>query len=466
VSLSGQTKALPFGGIQARFGTRGDLILAAALPIVFLSERFQPGFTLHLGATQVDIRLADLAVVSVAFVAAVVAKQQGLAALRAGRAVWITAAAFLAFTFVATFYPLGFAHGYPWKTHLVTAFKYSEYALLAPAVPLLVRTGRQVHLLMVAVTALSAVATLIGLLQFGGVHILAAWPAGGRQPSFVGVDDFGALSAATYVLAVGCVAAGPHSSFERRLAWTAGVAGGLGVICSGSLAAVLGSLLAAGAAAAVSRRWHLLTLRRGLALALMAATMVGGGIFMRGTALTSFAHFLGVGHTNPSTQVESYSQRWVLDYIGFRMFAGHPVLGTGWASGYDQEAYGPYLAAARARFPSQPPLAFPSPEHPWGIQNAYVQTLAELGIVGFALFVTMILTGLGVAGRQLRGAVPAPNTPALIGLLWLLVAAGVWNSLWLIAGIPFDALIWLAFGFAATAVPRPRRAADSLTVRR
>jgi hypothetical protein len=40
----------------------------------------------------------------------------------------------------------------------------------------------------------------------------------------------------------------------------------------------------------------------------------------------------------------------------------------------------------------------------------------------------------------------------LYGLLWICVALGVWNGLWFIAGAPFDALIWLAFGFAAAPV--------------
>ena len=43
---------------------------------------------------------------------------------------------------------------------------------------------------------------------------------------------------------------------------------------------------------------------------------------------------------------------------------------------------------------------------------------------------------------------------ALLGLLWLCVVVGVWNGLWFIGGNPFDALIWLAFGFVAAPVAR------------
>lgn len=429
---------------------RAPLVFAGALPVLFIHARYQPTVTLHAGGTHVATRLSDLAVLVIVVVALIVGARTRFASLRAGRAVWATAAAFLAFTFVATFYPLAFAHGYPWKTHLVTAFKYTEYALIAPAVALLVRKRSDLQLLLVALVLVSVAATTVGLLQFFAVPILHPWPAGGRQPSFVGVDDFGALSAVTYAVALGCVAVGPRSVFDRRLAWTAGIAGGLGAVCAGALAGVLGALLAAAAAAIVGRRWRLLDAKRGVVLAVMAVWVLGGGIMMRGAALTHFAHFLGLGHENQPGNVESYSQRWVLDYIGLRMFEGRPILGQGWQSGYDEEAYGPYLAAAKRRFPHQPELAFPSPAHSWGIQNAYVEALAELGIVGFALFAVMILTGLGNAVRKLLRGPPLPLTAALIGLLWLLVAGGVWNSLWLIAGNPFDAIIWLAFGLAAT----------------
>lgn len=428
---------------------RPSFIFIAALPLLFIHGRYQPGFTLHAGGTHVDVRLSDFAVIAIVVVALVVGARTRFAPLRGGLPVWVTAAAFLVFTFVATFYPLSFAHGYPWKTHLVTAVKYSEYALLAPAVALLIRRRDDLRLLLAVLVGVSAAATLVGLLQFFGVPLLHEWPAGGRQPSFVGVDDFGALSAAAYAIALGGVAVGPRNLFERRLTWVAALAGGLGGICSGALAGVIGVLLAAAAAAIIGRRWRLLDVRRAVVLALMAAAVLGGGIVMRGSALTHFAHFLGVGHENQPGNVESYSQRWVLDYIGFRMFEGHPLLGAGWQSGYDEEAYGPYLGAAKKKFPSQPPLAFPSPAHPWGIQNAYVEALAELGIVGFALFAVMILTGLGFSARTLLRGPPAPDTPALTGILWLFVAGGVWNSLWLIAGNPFDAIIWLAFGLAA-----------------
>jgi hypothetical protein len=41
---------------------------------------------------------------------------------------------------------------------------------------------------------------------------------------------------------------------------------------------------------------------------------------------------------------------------------------------------------------------------------------------------------------------------ALVGVSWILVAAGVWLGLGLVAGIPLLALTWLAFGFTCARV--------------
>ena len=56
------------------------------------------------------------------------------------------------------------------------------------------------------------------------------------------------------------------------------------------------------------------------------------------------------------------------------------------------------------------------------------------------------MLGCEPRARRVRAAVPS-----LVGLLWLLVAAGVWNGLGLVAGIPLDALTWLAVGMIGAA---------------
>jgi hypothetical protein len=54
-----------------------------------------------------------------------------------------------------------------------------------------------------------------------------------------------------------------------------------------------------------------------------------------------------------------------------------------------------------------------------------------------------------LSARAALRAPPELAVAATCGLLWLLVAAGTWNGLGLVAGIPLDAVTWLAFGLAA-----------------
>jgi hypothetical protein len=69
-------------------------------------------------------------------------------------------------------------------------------------------------------------------------------------------------------------------------------------------------------------------------------------------------------------------------------------------------------------------------------------------VIGFLLLVGLFASGLATAGRRvLRG----PPEAGLLAVLWLLVCVGVWNALGIIAGIPIDALTWVALGLAAAA---------------
>jgi O-antigen ligase len=132
----------------------------------------------------------------------------------------------------------------------------------------------------------------------------------------------------------------------------------------------------------------------------------------------------------------------MLGYIGIRLWRDHPLLGVGFErSGH---RYGPYLDDARRRFPDQPPLAFPSPRHEWGVQNLWIQSAADMGLVGLALAIGTVLAGLALAVR-------ASGRTALVAGGWILVAVGTWNGVGIVAGIPLQALTWMALGLAVVA---------------
>jgi hypothetical protein len=75
------------------------------------------------------------------------------------------------------------------------------------------------------------------------------------------------------------------------------------------------------------------------------------------------------------------------------------------------------------------------------VQLLYLQVAADLGIAGVAALLALATAGIAAGIRGVRSA-PA----ALVGLAWLLVAAGVWTGIGLVPGLPLGALTWLAFG--------------------
>jgi O-antigen ligase len=454
-TLGGPARRARATAFTASLSSPGTLVLAAALPILFLHVRFQPGFTISAGSTSVHVVLADLAVLAVAAVALWVWVRDR-PSLAAGRWVWIAAAAFLVWDFAAVVYPLALDESYDWHTHLVTAGKFAEYALLAPAFVVLVRRRADLELVLWTLVLWSVAASAVAVVQFFGWRILAGWPAGWRQPSFLGHHDLAGLSGA-----VGCLAllwlALPGSR-SARLSLVAAVSGVVGLILSGSTAGAIGFGLAA-VAAFVFGRWRGHVSRRRLAAILcLPLVVVAGLVPLRSGDVGHLLRYFGIGPKEKEQNVETLVQRTLLLYIGWRIFLDHPVIGTGFESSLEQSVYSPYLKDAHAKFPGSPARAFPSPEHPWGVQNLYVQTLAETGVIGFLLLVGLFVSGLATAGRVVlrRG----PPEVGLLAVLWLLVCLGVWNALGIIAGIPMDALTWLSLGLAVAAAASFGRRAE------
>lgn len=411
------------------------LLLAPAIPIIFLHVRYQPGVEIRIGGADVDVYLSDVAVLAIVAAALVAGRRLGFEPLRRARLLWLASALFFLWVVVDIALPAG-SYGYPWETHAVTAAKFFEYALLAPAVVLLVRRRADLTLLLGVVVAWSAVATVVGLIQFFGANIFVSGATFGRQLSFLGFHDFGALSAAALAVGLAAIAL-PAFALDRRIAWTGIASGVLGVILAAPVAAVIGLGVAALVLLAVALLRNELALRRFAVVGvILAVTAVGTGL-MRAD---QFARRADDGN------VQSYAQRTVLAWIGWQMFLDHPVAGVGWQASEDPQRFMPYVAAARREFPDEPELAFPAPDRPYGIQNLYIQTLADLGLVGLALLLTLLACAVGLASR-------ARDAVTTVGLAWLAVAAGVWAALGIVAGIPLDALTWLAVGLAGQDSP-------------
>lgn len=422
------------------------LALAAAIPVVFWHLRYQPSVHFDLGSTTVGIQLSDVAVLAVVVAGVTAGLRLGLAPLRPARDLWIAAGLLFAWIAVEIALPAG-SHGYPWQTHGVTAAKFLEYALLAPAVVLVIRRHADLLLLLGVIVVWSVLATFVALLQFAGADIFVSGATGGRQLSFLGFHDFGALSAAALTVGMAGIAL-QALGLDRRCAWVGAISGALGVILSAPIAAVVGLGIAAVALVAVCWLRHEVALRRLAAVAAILAVTAGGALAMRGDQLDEVLRFIGIETEQTANEdVQSYAHRSVLAWIGWQMFLDHPLAGVGWEASGDPERFMPYIPAARREFPDEPELAFPAPERRYGVQNLYVQTLADLGAVGLVLLVGVLACAASLALR-------ARNAFAVIGLLWTAVVAGVWAAQGIVAGIPLDALTWVALGLAGISYGR------------
>jgi O-antigen ligase len=148
--------------------------------------------------------------------------------------------------------------------------------------------------------------------------------------------------------------------------------------------------------------------------------------------------------------VETYSQRTVLSYIGLRIFQDHPIVGVGWQRSSRPDVFEPYVPDARERFPDVVDLAFPAKGREWGVQNLYVQMLADAGIIGLALLLVVGAAALVLAWRAASRAPPPWATgTGLLVVCALLTVAAEWASVGVVPGIPMQAATCLLLGLAA-----------------
>ena len=378
-------------------------MLALAVPLLFLHTHFLPGATVR-GA---HANLADLAAVAVAVAGLWTGLAEGFAPLRAGRWIWIAAAAFFVVIAASIAYGAATDAAYLLGKHSVTALKLLEYALMAPAAALIVRRRRDLELLFASVTVWTVAALVFGLLQFFGAiedFSVGHMRAGGREPSFLGPHDFAALSSMALALALAAVALGPllapGAALGRR---------GRGRRRGRARALGRGRRSARARARRARRRPRRAAPQRPLRSPAprdspgSSPRCSSARSLMRSSDVSQFLKFLGIrpGASQASLGGSSYSQRTVLAYFGLRIAAHRPVFGVGWQESAYEDAYRPYLAAARRRFPDVSPLAFPSPQHRWGVQNLYLQAAADMGVVGLAALIALL--GSGLAARACAG---------------------------------------------------------------
>jgi O-Antigen ligase len=429
------------------------VVLALAVPFVFLHPHYQASVTVGpLSANFSDF--AILAAVAAAFVSGV---RDGFGPLRGVRTVWIPLIAFCLLIFASLLWAHHADPAYGLEDHFISASKFVEYAFLAAAVPLALRREPDRRVFVAAVLCWSAFLTLIGVLQFlGVVNELKGRRPQQREPSYIGVHDFGAFSGAALSIGFASILL----AFRRRPGALGTVTGAIGIAIAAALDSVGGMIATAVAAYALIRRRGPVAVSRMVTVAAICVVVTVAAVTLRGPAIKAFLRFIGVAPATKAEthEIQTYAQRTLLAYIGFQIWIHHPVLGVGWQESQLPHSFDPYLAKAHARFPNAAPQAFPSPEHLWGVQNGIVQTLSDLGLVGGLLLLALVAATLRVLiGVAARGP-PELLWSAAAGTGWLLFALAVFTGSGLLPAIPVDALLWLSIGFAVSlhnSLPEP-----------
>ncbi len=425
----------------------GALLLASSVPVLLLHADYQPS----VSAGSVTVKLSDLAVVLLFAVAVHRLRRDGLPRPAGWPLVVVPAVLLLAWVGVGLLVGAASGRAYATGTHLVTAAGFAEYALLAVAAFALVRSEPSLRLVLWALVAWLAVLDVVGLAGFAGWGGLE----GSRQPSWIGYHDFAVAGATALAAGLAAIALGPRWQLGR-LTVAACVTGSVALVLSGSVGGAAGLLAAGFLLLTAGVRLRTLTGRRFLTAVAVTGVTLLGVVALRGGDIGQFARFTGLlpAERTTSEDVQTYSHRTLLGYYGLRVFADHPVTGAGWQATQEYATLEPYTADARRRFPEVAEQAFPSAAEPYGVQNAYAQALADLGLPGLLLFLATLFAPVAVAARAvLRGAA---SGPLLAGAAILLACAGGWTAQGLVAALPLDALTWFGVGLVLAWLPSGR----------
>ena len=321
--------------------------------------------------------------------------------------------------------------------------------LLALAVPLLLRPAVASERPWTRAAAIAGIAPCAAALYLTGSRgaIVAAATA---AATFAALSDHRRRAAVAAIAAAGTALAA--AAFAELLLRDPAETGGAGLVAGGALAALS---LSAGAsyAAATSRRRGLPRAPRhfrAFALATAVVLVVGGAVVVDPIAR---AHAFTAPPERASETVSPTAHllsangagRWQFWSAAVDQFGAHPLAGGGAGS------FEPWWT-----------------EHgtlPIFVRHAhslYLETLAELGVLGLALVVAMLAAGLVAASRQ-RGTTPAAVAACLVAFALAAAIDWVWE-LPVVSVVAFAALgVAVTFGSVGGAsFPRPLRLVAAL----
>ena len=293
---------------------------------------------------------------------------------------------------------------------LISWLRLIQTASLAWLAAAVIKTKKELTLLLGAIAVGGSVAVLLALQEAiteGGD------PLADRYGGTLGPNALGLISGLLLVFAV-CGALSPRRSHRTML----GLAGLVGL----ALGKSVGAFVATGLALAVA--WSFTGRRPPVA----RATRVVLAVATAAVLVFGLVQYLRPSSTptDPGFRESSASQRIILGAAGLEVFERNPVIGAGWQRSASPTVIGdPQIASElRARFPGAKEDFFPD-VNPSSVHNTYVQVLADLGLIGFALFAAAIAC-IGVGIRRVLGRVRGselwpPTWSLALGLLLVLL---------------------------------------------
>jgi O-antigen ligase len=392
-----------------------------------------PSVDFDAAGTTFSIGPADVALLATAVLAAL-----RLRARRVLPSPWLLAATIaFAVLIVASALPNG-------ASALTAAGKAAELVALSLGAAAFLDSRERLAALAELIVAYTTVAVFWGVTGFFVGN-------GGRQGSFLGEHDLAAVSAMSVAFGLAHLHNRPGSPPLKAIFAIA--VGSLGLILGASLASVLGLYLVAGAVLALARARHSIRLAAVLVTLAVAAVVTAGTYSLRAGDLTFLDEWFGPKPSAPGQYAASWSHRLVVAYIGGRVFLDRPLLGTGWQGDLPPEDYVRYLPDAHARFSDQPANYFPARNGVLIPQQAYDQVLFQLGIVGAALFLAvLVLAGWHAVRAGLDWPAGAAfSEHAYVPLAWFASIAGALAGAALFGGSPLTAIFWLTLGVVAAA---------------
>jgi hypothetical protein len=223
----------------------------------------------------------------------------------------------------------------------------------------------------------------------------------------------------------------------------------VGILLAAALASLLSLYLAIAALIGIAAFRGTLRLRPVVITMLVALSLTGATYSLRATELGFLQQwFAPAQDAAPGQYAGSWSQRLIFVYVGGRIFLEHPVLGTGWWGNLPPSEYARFLPDARKRFPDQPANYFPPADRSFIPQQTFDQVAYELGVVGIALLLALLVAAARESLRSARDWFRGgpDELAAYLAAPWLASLLGAIAGSALFGGTPMAGLFWLTFG--------------------